>query len=142
MAILRKRVQWLMVVLLSLSLTGQAAAAFVKPCRGPAPCCCQPMAAGMDMAGPMTAGTTHETRPSCCETTPSQPCDIASNAHPAHVPFLTTVFVDRVGGDAPAGLPAPLTVSTGMVSSSRYDDRPASGRGDPPVYLLIQTILC
>ncbi len=142
MATLRKRIPWLMVVLLILSLTGQAAAAFVMPCRGTTSCCCQPMASGMDRAGPMTAGMTHETRPSCCEATPSQPCDIASDAQPARVPFLTTVSVDRVGGYAPAGLAAPLTVSTSMVSSSRYDDLPSSGRGDPPVYLLIQTILC
>jgi hypothetical protein len=132
MATLRKRVPWLMVVLLILSLTGQAAAAFVMPCRGTTSCCCQPMAAGM----------THETRPSCCETPPSQPCDIASDAHPTRVPFLTTVSVDRVGGYAPAGLAAPLTVSTSIISSFRYDDRHTSGRGDPPVYLLIQTILC
>ena len=142
MATIRKRIPWLVVVLLSLTLAGQAAAAFVMPCKGTASCCCQPLTSGMDTAGAMTPGMPHETRPSCCETTPSQPCDIASDAHPAHVPFIISASVDRVDGYTPAGLAARPTVSTDTIFVSPNDGLALTSRGDPPIYLVIQTLLC
>ena len=143
MAKIRKRIPWLMIPLLVLALTGQAAAAFVMPCGGTASCCCQPLAVGMDMAAaPMGAGMAHEKRSSCCETTSSQPCEIASQAHPARVPYLRTASIDRLGGGLPAGLAVPLTAPSITVSHARCDGLPLSGRGDPPIYLVVQTILC
>ena len=142
MATIRKRIPWLVFVLLSLTLAGQAAAAFVMPCKGTTSCCCQPLAAGMDMSGPMTAGMTHETRPSCCQTTPSQPCDIASDTHPARGPFLISTSVDRVDGYTPAGLAAIPTDPTGIIFYSSIDGLALTSRGDPPLFLVIQTFLC
>ena len=141
MATMRLRNSWLVITLLVLALSGQAAAALVMPCRGTASCCCQP-AAGMETTGPMAPGMGHETRPSCCDTAPSQPCDIASDAQPAHKPFIISTFVDRVDGYTPAGLAALPTVSTGTIFHSPNDDLAVTGRGDPPLYLVIQTFLC
>ena len=142
MVALRTRFSWLMVVLLVMALTGQAASASVMSCRGTASCCCQPRTAATDMAEAMANRMSHGTSSACCETAPSQPCDIASNGQPERVPFLISVSIDRVDGYAAAGPAFSPVVSAEMTSLRLVDDHLRSDRDGPPLYLVIQTFLC
>jgi len=142
MATLRKRIHWLVIALLILTVTGQAAAAFVMPCRGTAACCCSPSAVSKDTTGSMTPGLAHETRTACCETSPAPPCDIAPNTQPAHVTHFVCPTVGRAHGYALAGSATVPTVPTGIVLHASLDGPASTGRGDPPLYLVIQTFLC
>jgi hypothetical protein len=142
MATLRKHIPWLVIALLILTVTGQAAAAFVMPCRGTAACCCPPSAVSTDTTGPMTPGMTHETRTACCETSPAQPCDIAPNTQPAHVTHFVCPSASRANGHALAGSAAVPAAPTGIAWHAYHGGPASTGRGDPPLYLVIQTFLC
>ena len=142
MVAIRTRFSWLMVVLLVMALTGQAASASVMSCRGTASCCCQPRTAAMDMAEAMGNRMSHGTPSACCETAPSHPCDIASNGQPERAPFLLSVSIDRVDGYASAGPAFSPVVSTEMTSLPLADNLPRSDRDGPPLYLVMQSFLC
>ena len=142
MVAIRTRFSWLMVILLVIALTGQTASASVMSCRGTASCCCQPRTVATDMADAVANGMSHDTPSACCETAPSQPCDIASNGPPERAPFLLSVSIDRVDGYAFAGPVFSPVVSTEMTSLPLADTLPRSDRDGPPLYLVIQSFLC
>jgi hypothetical protein len=139
---LRKHFSWLLVVLLVAALTGQAATAFTMPCRGTASCCCATPATDMNMTGPTPAGMERETRHGCCETKPSQPCDIERGAQPAALPFLTTAYIDRADLHPLAGIPAIIVEAADVPHQTAFDHLDRPDRGHPPLYIAIQTFLC
>jgi hypothetical protein len=56
--------------------------------------------------------------------------------------FIISASVDRVDGFAPAGLAALPTVPTGILFHPSIDGLVLTSRGDPPLFLVIQTFLC
>jgi hypothetical protein len=123
--------------LLILSLAGQGAAAFTMACEGTAACCCRSNVAmpGMpvDMT-PMGGG--------CCDTSVSQPCDLAGPPSSPADPFLPTT--NNIAAEISAALvdTAPAAIETvDGGASARIPLRPPS-RAGLPVYLLTQTFLC
>jgi hypothetical protein len=142
MVAVRTRFPRLMVVLLVMVLAGQAVAASEMSCRGTASCCCQPRATATDMADALPTGMSHDTRPACCDTTPSQPCDIASNGHPDSAPFLVTASVERVDSFAPVGLTFSPVAPMVTAAPALYDGLLRPDRDGPPLYLVLQSFLC
>lgn len=135
---IRKHLSLLLVILLVISMTSQAASAYVMSCQGTTSCCCMAPTPGMNMNGVMPGGMGQD----CCETTPSQPCDIETTPQTAALPFLPCFVTGSVDSYMAAGMIATI-VDPAVVSP--YRTRQAedfANRGGPPIYLQTQTFLC
>ena len=135
---IRKHLSLLLVILLIITMTGQAASAYILSCQGTVSCCCISPASDMDMSDTMPGGMDQN----CCTTTPSDPCDIETTPHAAAEPFLSGFANGSVEGDMTAGL-------TGFIIDPGDDAlhmaRQAENfvdRSGPPIYLQIQSFLC
>ena len=127
----------LIAVLMVVSLTGQAAAAFRMACEGTSACCCKRMMAMADMSAdraPMDEG--------CCATPIPQPCDLSGPAPSSAAPFLPTeVSSERDIASVPAGNLATSAPGIDGGASQGVPKRPPF-LADPPIYLQLQSFLC
>jgi hypothetical protein len=126
----------LVAAILILSFAGQGAAAFKTACEGAGACCCR-----SDGMPAMTADRVPMAG-DCCAAPQAQPCDLADPVSTPADPFLPTA-----NSMAPE-ISAALTGTTSSADKVDPDgkppgipDRPSPHTG-PPLYLLIQTMLC
>ncbi|MBL0714237.1 MAG: hypothetical protein JJV98_11100 [Desulfosarcina sp.] len=127
----------LLVSLMIVGLTGQAAAALRMACQGTASCCCRNVSRMYTMPADMAPMD-----PDCCDPTSPQPCDLAgprSAPMAAFLPVENNAVPDSVLTLARAASAAVDAIKGGP--SGRISIRPPSPAG-PPVYLLIQSFLC
>ena len=135
---IRKHLSLLLIILLVITMTGQAACAYIMSCQGTASCCCITPTADMGLSGAMPSGVNQ----GCCDTTPSQPCDIETTTQDVTAPFLSGFVTGSVDSYMAAGMIA-IIIDPGDVAlhmarrSANFSDR-----GGPPIYLQTQTILC
>jgi hypothetical protein len=134
----RNRIICLVIVgLMIVTLTGQAAAAYRMACEKMTSCCCRAAPTMQDLPTEMTLMDS-----GCCETPFSHPCDLDGPASTPAAPFLP-VETNTAPELSPAFMiAAPATVhATNCGSFDRMSIRPPS-LAVPPIYLLIQSFLC
>ena len=135
---IRKHLSLLLIILLVITMTGQAASAFIMSCQGTASCCCIAPTADMAMNGTMPAGLNQD----CCDTTPSQPCDIETATQAVAAPFLSGFVTGSVDSYMAAGMIAIITDPGDAALHMARRSAHFSDRGGPPIYLQTQTFLC
>lgn len=135
---IRKHLSLLLIILLVITMTGQAASAYIMSCQGTASCCCMTPTANMGLNGAIPDGLNQD----CCEPTPSQPCDIETVAHAVAVPFLSGFVTGSADSYMAAGMIA-IIIDPGDVAlhMARRSEN-FSDRDGPPIYLQTQTFLC
>ncbi|MEA3232666.1 MAG: hypothetical protein U9Q05_13005 [Thermodesulfobacteriota bacterium] len=127
----------LVVGLMIVTLTGQAAAAFRMACEGTTSCCCLTAPPTHSMPAditPMASG--------CCDTPFSHPCDLAGPASTSTAPFLPVE--NNAASDVSATFMIAASAAVDAIncgSFNRMSIRPPLLAG-PPIYLLTQSFLC
>lgn len=135
---IRKHLSLLLAILLVVTMTSQAAAAYVMSCQGTASCCCLAPKSDMGMNGAMPGGMDQN----CCDPTPSDPCEIETNSHAAVEPFLSGFVTGSVDNHTTAGMTAPIVdPDEATLKMARLPEN-YTDRDGPPIYLQTQHFLC
>jgi hypothetical protein len=136
--VIRKHLSLLLIILLVITMTGQAASAYIMSCQGTASCCCIAPTADMGMNGAMPGGVNQ----GCCDTTSAQPCDIETATQAVAVPFLSGFVTGSVDSYMAAGITAIISDPDDVALHMARRSANFSDRGGPPIYLQTQTFLC
>jgi len=135
---IRKQLSLPLIILLVITITGQAASAYIMSCQGTAACCCMAPTADMGMNGTQPGGVNQ----GCCDTTPAQPCDIETAPQAVAVPFLSGFVTGSVDRYMAAGTIAIVIGPDDVALHWARRSADFSDRGGPPIYLQTQTFLC
>lgn len=135
---IRKHLSLLLVILLVVTMTGQAAAAYIMSCQGTASCCCIAPNPDVGMAGAMPGGMDQN----CCTTTPSEPCDLETTSQAGVAPFLSGFVTGSVDSHMAIGLTAPIVDPGADALKTTRHSKIFSDRDGPPIYLQTQHFLC
>jgi hypothetical protein len=134
----RKHLSLLLAILLVVTVTSQAAAAYVMTCQGTASCCCNAPTPEMGMNGVMPGGMDQN----CCDTTTPEPCDIETAARAGTVPFLSVSVTGSVDSVMAVGLTATIVDPADDALNLVRHSENFTGRDGPPIYLHTQHFLC
>lgn len=135
---IRKHLSLLLAILLVLTMTSQAAAAYVMACQGTASCCCIAPNPDVDMTRALSGGMDQN----CCTTTPSEPCDLETTSQAGTVPFLPGFVTGSVDSHMAVGLTAPIVDPADVALNLARLPENFTDRSGPPIYLQTQRFLC
>lgn len=78
----------------------------------------------------------------CCDTRPSQPCDIETTSPAVAIPFLPSFTTSSVDSYMVAGMIATIVDPAVVTPYRTRQAEDFANRGGPPIYLQTQTFLC